>query len=500
VAPVLFRRYGWLVAIAAAYLYVFPYFPRLHSANELPRVYQVKSIVVDHTFAIDREVAEWGPTMDLATHGGHTYPNKAPGASLLAVPFYAAVTWTAGEPSLATTMWLCRFVTCAIPSLLFMWLLWGFLARFAPEEPPRRLALVAYAFGSMAMTYSVLYYSHQLSAVCITSAWILALDVADRRRGMRAMFAAGLLAGAAPLVDYQAAFAGIPVAVHVLWKLRAWPRRELVRAIAIAAGGALLPLALLAYYQAVCFGGHTGYAFSTDREHERGFLGMTFPTLSAMFGTTLAPDNGFFVLAPWWLVAIPGGIALWRRGERGFVAVGAAMALVYFWFVWSLDYPFWRGGWEIGPRYIVAMQPFLLPLVAAGLASLGGKPIAMGVVGGAIVAGVAVYALSTATMPMWPNALRDPLYEVTLRLLGDNAVTPNVGRALGVPGIPGMLPYLAVVAGVTGWAIWRAGGWRALAIAVALGAAVVGALGLVPHGGDYAERSYSNTLLPAVTR
>jgi len=29
-------RHGWLIAIAVAYLYAFPYFPRIHSANELP--------------------------------------------------------------------------------------------------------------------------------------------------------------------------------------------------------------------------------------------------------------------------------------------------------------------------------------------------------------------------------------------------------------------------------------------------------------------------------
>ena len=30
-------------------------------------------------------------------------------------------------------MWLCRFVTGVVPTLLFAMLLWGFLARFAPD-------------------------------------------------------------------------------------------------------------------------------------------------------------------------------------------------------------------------------------------------------------------------------------------------------------------------------------------------------------------------------
>ena len=77
-------RHGWLVAIAGVYLYLFPYFPRIQSANELPRVYLVKAIVEDHTFAIDRQIQRYGKTSDLSGWGGHYYQNKAPGSSLLA--------------------------------------------------------------------------------------------------------------------------------------------------------------------------------------------------------------------------------------------------------------------------------------------------------------------------------------------------------------------------------------------------------------------------------
>src|SRR5947207_11493454 len=98
---------GWLIAVAIAYLYVFPWFPRIQSANELPRVYLVKAIVEDHTFAIDRGVAIWGTTADVSPSGGHLYSNKAPGSSLLAVPAYAVVRAVAGEPGLTATVWIC---------------------------------------------------------------------------------------------------------------------------------------------------------------------------------------------------------------------------------------------------------------------------------------------------------------------------------------------------------------------------------------------------------
>jgi len=236
-------RFGWLAAIAVVYLYAFPYFPRIHSANELPRAYLVKSIVEDHTFEVDRSVARWGATVDVSPSGGHQYSNKAPGSSLLVVPVYAAVRAIAGEPSLAVTLWVCRVVAGIAPMLGFLGLLWGFLARFAPDPDVRRIVLIGYALGSLALTYSVLFYSHQLGAICIASAWILAVDAAAGRRGLAAMAAAGALAGAAPLVDYQAVFAALPIAVHVIVVLRRRP--GLVRAIALASAGAALPIAVL---------------------------------------------------------------------------------------------------------------------------------------------------------------------------------------------------------------------------------------------------------------
>ena len=75
-----------------AFVYVFPYFPGIRSANELPRVYLVQAMAADGTFAIDRGVAQWGTTVDVSPHAGHQYSNKAPGSSMLAVPAYYGLT------------------------------------------------------------------------------------------------------------------------------------------------------------------------------------------------------------------------------------------------------------------------------------------------------------------------------------------------------------------------------------------------------------------------
>jgi hypothetical protein len=159
---------------------------------------------------------------------------------------------------------------------------------------------------------------------------------------------------------------------------------------------------------------------------------------------------------------------------------------------------FWRGGWGVGPRYITVMLPFLVPLAAAGIGTLRSRPLALGAACGAIVVGVVVYAGSAATLPYWPDSLRLPLYEVTFRLLGDGAVAPNIANACGVFGVVSIAPYLAIVCGLTGWAIARAATWRGLALALVVGAVLLGALGLVPHGGEHADRVYVQTIRPAL--
>ncbi len=503
-------RRGWLLAIAFAYLYVFPYFPKIRSANELPRIYLVKAIADEHAFTIDRGVARWGPTADVSPANGHHYSNKAPGSSMLAAPAYLAVRAVVGEPSLGASVWLARVVAGIVPMLLFLGLLWSFLARFAPSSAVRQLVLVAYGLGSLAMTYSILFYSHQLGAICVAGAWILGIDVAERRRGLLAMTAAGGLAGAAALVDYQAVFAAVPVAIHVLVKLRAWPRRELVRVIAIAIAGAGVPIAILLAYHAACFGSpwRTGYDASETFAvyHQQGFLGITELRWEAFTGSLVRPDNGLVVLAPWLLLAIPGGVVLARGartptgdavvpGDRGALAVGVAVTAIYLLFISSIN--FWRGGWQIGPRYITAMLPFLLPAVAALFQELATRRSAewvvrelLGLASGLVVVGVAIYALSSATFPYWPDSLKHPLYDITFRMLGDGLVAPNLGSAIGIGGIASLGPYLLVVAGVLGSSIYRLAGLRGTIAAVAVGVAVLVAYGQFERGGQEADRVY----------
>jgi hypothetical protein len=98
--------------------------------------------------------------------------------------------------------------------------------------------------------------------------------------------------------------------------------------------------------------------------------------------------------------------------------------------------------------------------------------------------------LSSATFPYWPDSVRHPLYDVTLRLLGENLTAPNLGRALGATGISGVIPYLAVAFGAFGLAIGRAAGARSLAIAAAVAIGILAGYAAIPHREPRAEAAY----------
>ena len=468
-----------------------------------------------------------------------TFSNKAPGMSLMAVPIYAALRWVwkvqgkvpdvrriatsrAWKKRLAhvrspgerrrlikqeqdrrlrsVTYWL-RLGTAALPAFLFMLLLCYWLRPYVPEVHPRRVAVAAYGLGTLVFTYSVQLMSHQLATSLMFSAFILIHLVG--RQGARwwlLLPAAGLLGGLALAADYQLIFAALPLGLYALWVVRPWVR------LGAALLGAVAPLALLLTYHHACFGSifWTGYEFLVVAQdqalHHRGFLGITTPGWDAFRGSFLSQDNGLFYFSPWLLAALCGLPLLWAaRGSR--VDARPAQALrqwrerlpsaewlftvavigAYSYFISSVA--FWRGGWQTGPRYICAMLPcFVLPY-ALLLRRVSTKPIWWALCVAPALTAVAIYAVTVATYPHFPDKLRFPLFELVIPLMEEGYVSYNAGRTLlGWGGRASLLPYfialslllIYLAAGPVLMARWRPGaGRRAVAGVLAVALAIV---------------------------
>jgi hypothetical protein len=498
--PDLALKPRFFLLFAAVYLYAFPYFGELRSANEMPRILMTQEMVDRGVFFLDRRVSEMGSTLDLSKGpDGRLYPNKAPGPSFLAVPAYLVCKFF-GFTSLKACTWAFRVTAVTLPALFFLPFFYRLTRRFAPSEVGRRSALAAYALGSPALIYGILFFSHQLAAVFAGGAFVAAVALVRqevKRTGCAALLT-GFLSAMAVMMDYQAALAVAAIGLYVLWRAPAAAR---VRAVLLVALGALGPAVALGAYHTVCFGlpWRTGYSFAFDTVTQKGMLGLVGPSARSFWSTLFLPANGLVVLAPWVLLAGAGAVAIARDAEaRARVGAEAAVcgvvAVLYVFFLSSLDPYMARGGWCVGPRYLTVALPFFAWLASAGFAAADKRRVTAVLAQGAALASVVVFIVAATTFPHWPDQLRNPLYELAFPLLGKGYAVHSLGTALGLSGPWAVLPLYGLVLAMALFLLNTRPlrtSWRTCTLACVLGAAMVLGHATFPRTGPYAVRAWT---------
>jgi hypothetical protein len=482
---------------AFVYLYSFPYFDRLRSANEMPRILMAQEIVERQTCRIDARLGEMGSRFDTSRGvDGHMYSNKAPGPSFLAVPVYAVLKFFKAT-SIQISTWAFRVFVITIPALFFLPLFYRLTARFTPDEPARRAALVAYALGSSALPYSVLFLSHQLAAICLGGAFLAAVTLVrdETARPKLTALLVGALCAAAVLMDYQTLFISPVVGLYALVR-----GRNRLRNVGLFVLGAIpFAVALGAYHQ-VQFGSplNTPLATSNEAATKSGFMGLIGPNWKAFYVLLFDPSNGLFVLMPWAVLAFLGFVAIFAdRASRRRVGAEAitclVIVLVYLGVLGSLVPSYARAGWAVGPRYLGASFPFLAWLTASGIAAAYRLFVTRVLVQGLVLVSVVIFLGAVSTFPHWPDGLRSPLHELTFRLVREGYAAHSIGTALGLKGIWAQAPlYLFSI----GFAIWLlARGVRKGAVGVVLACALAGGVlyaygHYFPPTGPYAEHAW----------
>jgi hypothetical protein len=437
-------RWWHFLLFAVIYLYAFPYFDRLRNANEMPRILMTKAIVDRGVLNIDHGMGELQSISDTSVApNGHHYPNKAPGPSFLAVPIYA-VCKLIGATSLRTVTWAFRVTVVTIPALFFLPLFYRFSRRFTVSEQARRAALVAFALGSQAFPYALLFMSHALATAFLGLGFVAAVRlVRDKtQRWQRAAVLSGFACAMSVMMDYQSVMAATVIGLYVLI-----PGSRRLRNVVWMTAGALPPAVILAVYQKVAFGSfvRTGYDFGVDQSTKSGFMGIIGINKAALTSTFILPSNGILVLAPWVLFAVVGGIVIARKREArarmgAEAAACAAIGIAYLLFLSSLLPYMARGGWCVGPRYMTVAMPFVAWLAAAGMQSAlrwtATKVLALSL----IVASATIFVVGATTFPHWPDRLNNPLYDLVFPLLGRGYAVHSLGTAVGLQGIAAILP------------------------------------------------------------
>jgi hypothetical protein len=492
------------LAVAGAYIVVFPYYPAINNPNENVRVYAARALAEHGTFAIDRVIAEWGDVGDRAAAGGNRYSSKAPGTSLVGAPIHfvharARALLGLPPPSRAAVTWALRVFGVAIPLALF--LLWFSRRVEAESGSPfaRDLLTVGLGLGTLLYPTGVLFVGHALAAALLFGGFALARGGGGGGRGAepapppepRRLAVAGLLAGLAVAFEYQTLVGAVVVAVYAaaVHRRRVW----------LFAAGAAVPALLLGAYHAALFGRPWSlpYAHLDDpafqyAHHGTGFLGFGRPVAAVILQALVSLDYGLFVFSPF--LALGLGVALAETVRRGRAEQAAALAVTAVLIVFLSGLANWRGGWCAGgPRYIAPVAVFLTwPLALAWRDAFAARPrLRLGfetTVAGLVIAGVVLCGLSGAVFPHYPLQFDNPVFDLTVRLVREGVSVPGLGRALGLSGAATLLPFAAAAVAATALALRGARApVRTAAGALALALAVLAVLGALKRGPDREE-------------
>jgi hypothetical protein len=484
--------------VLALYVLAFPYHPGLRSPNELCRLWQARALVEYGTLEVNQALRDFGPVGDLAVKDGRYYPSKAPLLSFAAAPVYAALKVIGGRhryavPELALVYWA-RFFLTVLPTLGMLVLVRRFLRAYVAAGVADAVT-AAYALGTLAFSYSLLFMSHQSTAVLLFACFYVLWRVGRGEKGARWYLVAGLAAGAAVAAEYTAALgvAGL-VGYGVLgWALRKdLPRRERLvrigRALGLATLGALPPvLGLMAYHQA-CYGHplETGYVNLNDPGyqgwHLGGFLGIRTPDPRAFALSFFSPLRGLFTLSPVLALAVPGLVLLYRSSRedldrRALFWLSAVLLTGYAYFTSSFSYESW--GWTTGPRHMTGLVPFLLLPVALFAERV--PPVAAGLAAASVVVTGAVSLVNYV-----PDSVSNAFYGLALPLYEGGYFPPTaIGWLLPNPWSGALLlAVLVAAAALVIRSLTSASGGRALALAWAACALYLAVLAVLPRNGE----------------
>jgi hypothetical protein len=404
-------------------------------------------ILEQHTLAIDRFADR---TVDKAVSGGHTYADKAPGLSFLALPAVAAaraaMSWGSVAPDARDRGVFERYATVAtiatngIASTIAVVLLYFSALRLGAGQAGARFAAAALAVGTPFLGWTTAFFAHALAGSLLAAIGAAAVAAyAGARPWLRRLpfllgFIVGVLAGAALTVDFTTAPLAALLGLIVL--VLAIPRgfRNTLHVLGGLILGGLVGVVPLLIYNRLAFGAPLTIGYSEVELFtgmKQGFFGLTWPDPEIAHELLFGDYRGLLPLTPV-LALVPAGLLAMcgRRGARLAALVIIAAVAMFLWI--NASYVYWKGGNSTGPRFLTPMVPF------AGLAVAFAWPARRWLRGAmlALLALSAVLSVICAAVSMFaPEDVLHPMRDYLL------------------PGAPDALPKILPVIG-----LWVAAG------------------------------------------
>ncbi|MBZ0270443.1 hypothetical protein K8I61_00285 [bacterium] len=393
---------------------------------------------------VENGTAELGPyalmTADRTVAGDASYSDKAPGVSLLLVPFYALVRLAMRDFDAARHLTrLVAFVPIVLMGALYVFRRLKTLT--GDDRLARSSAFVLLTAGSVAWPYHAMIYAHGLAAIAVAAG--LAALLAYRRgdeRPAATLALAGISFGGAIAMEYPAAVLGAIAGLYLI----SFERRP-ARVALFAALGAALPAAIILFYNAAVFGDplRVSYEHVASEYYataaSRGLFGIGAPSLSGLALILLSPAKGLFFYSPVLIFGVVGIARLWRESARDALLLGGSF------FAYALIFSgyFEAGGAaSLGPRHLVPAIGALV-IGAAYFVSKSNAAWRGAFCGAGLISGLVV-AFGTMVEPQMPDRVANPLHEFARPMLKAGV---GAGNILGLPvGAAVLLAMLLVAA------------------------------------------------------
>ncbi len=449
-----------LVLIVALYILPLAGSGIATNPNEVVRIELTASIALWARLDLGEAAAVYGLSEDVSMRDGKIFSDKAPGLSIAAVPALWIVdpilprASSSDLPAYWPLRHLLTLLLVALPAVGLAILIGrcGF-----PVEPDRRVAsTVIVALVTPLWTYGTVFFGHVPAALLITLSWFLLLGVPGRAHALGARRAAlgGAAAGLGVATEYPTVLLAVVIFGTLLARRTALP--ILLSAVAGALAGALPALV----YHQLAFGAPwlTGYGLKAHGDfqaiHARGVLGVSWPTIEAMWGILFSARRGVFVYCPL-LLLMPVGL-WWMIRSRGWRDAGPILVATATYGLFAAGFVDWTAGWCAAARHLVPVVPLALVVALGAAVKLAERRWGTAAVVVLVAASATNAVLSVVLTPFFPPQFDAPLAQLVLPSLADGAAFPNLASSLlGVPRVAVAGLVAAVVLGSSLWALAR---------------------------------------------
>jgi hypothetical protein len=165
-------------------------------------------------------------------------------------------------------------------------------------------------------------------------------------------------------------------------------------------------------------------------------FGIGAPNPGVLATVLVSPELGLFFGSPLLALGLVGLVVRLREGERFEVAVVVVVVVSYLLFI--AGFRGWRGGWSVGPRYILELVGVLSPFVVDGARVVPARA-RFALVAGLAGIGVLHSGVAGAMFPHLPEVFSAPV---------GSFVIPTVVRGFAPDSVPLWLGTSARVAGI----------------------------------------------------